>query len=65
MKCAKRYKRSLLACDLDDPDATDKIRQWLTATPIATLSVGGPAESTSPGIGDRAYWLLREAFEDL
>jgi Circularly permutated YpsA SLOG family len=65
VRCAERYGRPLLVCDLVDPDAKQKIQAWLRRNQIKVLSVGGPAESTSPGIGDRAYRLLREVFEDL
>jgi hypothetical protein len=55
----------LLVCDPGDPDAKRKIQAWLEATPISTLNVAGPSEATSPGIGDRAYTLLRGVFDDL
>jgi hypothetical protein len=65
LQCAKRYGRPLLVCDLADPNAKQKIQEWLRRIPIRVLSIGGPAESTSPGIGDRAYALLRGVFSDL
>lgn len=65
MQCAKRYGRPLLVCDVADPDAKQKIQEWLRRNQIEVLSVGGPAESTSPGIGDGAYRLLCGVFEDL
>jgi len=65
MQCAEIYGKALLVSDVTDPQATEKIREWIERTPIKVLSVGGPAESTSPGIGDRAYRLLRGVFEDL
>lgn len=65
MRCAKRYGRLLLECDVSDAGAKQKIQGWLGRNPIKVLSVGGPAESPSPGIGDRAYELLRSVFEDL
>jgi hypothetical protein len=61
-KCAARYGKPLLNCDVDDPDAANKIREWLTAFAIETLSVGGPSESTAPGIGGKAYALLVRLF---
>jgi hypothetical protein len=64
MQCAKRYGRPLLVCDVSEPNAKQKIREWLGRNQIKVLSVGGPAESTSPGIGDRAYELLRSVFDD-
>jgi len=65
LRCAKQLGLPLLFCDLSDPTAKQKIQEWLRRTPIKVLSVGGPAESTSPGIGDRAYCLLRGVFDDL
>ena len=65
MQCAKRYGRPLLACDVAAPNAKQKIQEWLRRNEIKVLSVGGPAESTSPGIGERAYQLLRGVFEEL
>jgi hypothetical protein len=65
MQCAKRYGRALLVCGVSDPAAKAKIQKWLRRIPIKVLSVGGPAESTSPGISDRAYRLLRGVFDDL
>ena len=65
MRCAERYARPVLVCDLSDPNAKQKILEWLRENEIKVLSVGGPAESTSPGIGDRVYRLLRSVFDDL
>ena len=65
MQCAERYRRPLLVCDVSEPNAQQKIEDWLRRNQIKVLSVGGPAESASPGIGDRAYELLRSVFEDL
>lgn len=65
MRCANRYGRPLLVCDVSDPDAKQKVQEWLERNRIEVLSVGGPAESTSPGIGDRAYRLFRGVLEAL
>lgn len=65
VRCAKRFGRPLLVCDVADPNAKQKIQEWLRRNPIKVLSVGGSAESTSPGIGERAYRLLRGVFEAL
>lgn len=64
MKCAKRYQRPLLVCDIDDPNAKEKIEEWLAANAIGTLNVAGPSEATSPGIGAKAYQLLRQTFNE-
>jgi hypothetical protein len=63
VQCAAHYGRPLLVCEVDDPNAKEKIQQWLSAHPISTLNVAGPSEGTSPGIGDRVYTLLRQAFK--
>lgn len=65
MECAKRFGRPLLICYVANPDAKERIQEWLRRFPIKVLSVGGPAESASPGIADRAYRLLRAVFEEL
>ena len=64
MKCAKRDQRPLLVCDVDDPDAKEKIRRWLVANAIGTLNVAGPRETASPGIGGKAYRLLKQVFDE-
>ena len=55
----------MLVSDLSDREAREKIQAWLEQKGIKVLSVGGPAENTSLGIGDRAYALLRSVFGDL
>jgi len=61
-KCARRYGRPLLECDPADPRAAARIVEWLRGAAIETLSVGGPSESTQPGIGETAYALLVDVF---
>jgi hypothetical protein len=62
IECAKRDQRPLLVCDVDDPNAQEKIDEWLAVNRIATLNVAGPSEATFPGIGANAYQLLRQMF---
>jgi hypothetical protein len=64
MKCAKRYGRPLLVCDLSDRNAKQAVQEWLGRHRIKVLSVGGPAESAAPGIGTRAYRLLCAVLDD-
>jgi hypothetical protein len=59
IECAARFEKPLLICQVDDPDAVKKIRKWIAAFGIRTLSVGGPSESTAPGIGEKAYELVK------
>jgi hypothetical protein len=63
IECAATYGRLLLTCDLDDPDAQKNISKWLAANDPTILSVGGQSESSAPGIGDKAYALLKRVFE--
>src|SRR6476646_267148 len=65
IECARRYERPLLACNFDDPKAVAKVRQWLAANSINVLNVAGPSEAKAPGIGPRAYALLRDVLEAL
>jgi len=62
IECARRYKRPLLICDLENGTASENIQRWLRTNPISTLNVSGPSESTSPGIGEKACALLMEVF---
>jgi hypothetical protein len=61
-RCAARYGRPLLVCDPADPLAPEKIKNWLHTHQVHTLNVAGPSELAVPGIGDRAYALLRQIF---
>lgn len=61
--CATHYQQPLLVCDVHDVNTNDKIREWLAANGISTLNVAGPAESTSPGTGGKAYALLTGVFQ--
>jgi hypothetical protein len=63
--CAARFEKPLLVCRVEDPDAVKKIQKWIGAFCIETLSVGGPSESSAPGIGAQVYALLRRVFERL
>jgi hypothetical protein len=39
-----------------------RISEWLDALDIRVLGVGGPGESTVPGVGDQVYALLVQVF---
>jgi hypothetical protein len=58
-QCAILYGKPLLLCDPRDTKGTTAglVRMWLDSLGVETLNVGGPAESTQPGIG-----LLAETF---
>lgn len=62
VRCACRFGRPLLAVDPSRPGAADEIAAWLSTRRPGTLGVGGPSESTAPGIGEQAERLLVEVF---
>lgn len=57
---ALRYQRPIHICDPSDPDAEEKIVDWIRVLGIRVLNVGGPSESSAPGIGDSTYRLMLE-----
>ena len=59
IECAKRYGRPLLVCDVNDSKVKEKIQQWLNESQSKTLNVAGLSESDSPGIGQKAYALVK------
>ena len=59
IECAARFEKPLLFCQVDDPGAVKSIKQWIVAFGVETLSVGGPSESTAPGIEEKAYALVK------
>jgi Circularly permutated YpsA SLOG family len=61
-RCALKYGRPLLVCNLEDPQADKKIAAWLSGLSTRTLNVAGPSESAAPGIGAKAYALLLKVF---
>lgn len=61
-KLAERFGRPLLVVDVDDPDAADRVRDWVASLPfVRTLNVAGPRESVAPGIETAAGGILRSA----
>lgn len=60
--CAERLGRPLLTVDPWSATAAGEIAAWLEEHEVETLGVGGPAESTVPGIGERTEAVLGEAF---
>ncbi|HEX3129092.1 MAG TPA: putative molybdenum carrier protein [Thermoanaerobaculia bacterium] len=59
---AARLGHPALVTDPWDPDAADRIKDWLDSLEIRTLGVGGPSEGTVPGIGDQTYAVLVRVF---
>jgi hypothetical protein len=64
MRCAAHYHKPLLVVDSADSAAVNTLKDWLAAHAVKTLSVGGPSESTAPGIGARTYAFLMKALAD-
>ncbi len=62
-RCAARFGRPLLVLDPGDPEAASTIRQWLSVEEVQILNVAGPSEGKAPGIGDQAYSLFVELFD--
>jgi hypothetical protein len=58
IRCAARYDKPQLVIDPADPAAATALQEWLAAHAVKTLSIGGPSESTAPGIGARTYAFL-------
>ncbi|MEX0866966.1 MAG: putative molybdenum carrier protein [Pirellulales bacterium] len=61
---ARRYAKPLLVVDLAeiDPEAVQRVHNWLAEAEITTLNVAGPRESQNPGIYDQSCLFLREVF---
>jgi hypothetical protein len=62
IECAAQLEKSLLVSQIDDPNAKQRIVEWVTLNSISTLNVAGPSESNAPGIGEQAYALLLQVF---
>jgi hypothetical protein len=64
---AETYGKPMLVADVEAPDATERVREWLAAllaahrpaTPFR-LGIGGPRESEAPGIYRKARVLVAE-----
>ena len=65
---ADRYRKPLLVVDLDETDAVAKTTRWLDGLMTSgakekpfRFGIGGPRESETPGIYQRAVEFLRTA----
>ncbi|HEX4630351.1 MAG TPA: putative molybdenum carrier protein [Chthoniobacterales bacterium] len=65
IECARRYKKPLLVCNVDDPKARSKIQPWIDGNRMSIVNIAGPSEATVSGVGERAYSLLRRVFEEI
>lgn len=62
VKTAKELNKPALIVDPDDMKAFENIVEWLDTIPVRSLSVGGPAESSHPGVYERVYEVLMRVF---
>lgn len=61
LDCCRQQGRPHLVVDLDEPGASETVREWLRRLgDEITLNVAGPRESEAPGVYDAARALLRE-----
>ncbi len=58
LQCAETYDKPVMILSTDDPEAEQKLMDWLQKHNIKELSVGGPSEKTSPGVGDKVFEFL-------
>jgi hypothetical protein len=59
---AERLGRPCLTV-MPDAERIARVERWLAREGIATLNVGGPRESTEPGVYERAYRFLLDLFD--
>lgn len=57
-QCAQHFGRPVLTVDPYDPHAVETITRWIIDSNVTVLNVGGPSESTWPGIGDQVFEVL-------
>ena len=67
LSLARRFEKPYLWIDLkklSPPDADREIRKWLDRRHPRILNVGGPRESTAPGIYALVRRILRQTLRD-
>ena len=62
-RLAKEHGRALYVFDLNDSSQIAPVSSWIDTHTIRTLNVAGPRESQRPGIGTRAYEVLKILLE--
>jgi hypothetical protein len=62
IECAARLEKPFLIVQGDDPNAKQRIVEWIASNSITTLNVAGPSESEAQGIGAKASALLMQVF---
>jgi hypothetical protein len=62
LRLAEQYDKPYLVIDVDQADATDRIKAWLAdATEAVALNIAGPRESGAPGIYEKTRAALGPA----
>lgn len=58
VEMARHLGRPVLAIDVEDPPEVGEITDWLRSAQVRVLHIGGPRESSRPGIYDEARRLI-------
>jgi len=62
VRCCKLFNKAILVINPNEPDAQQRIIDWLQTTEIKRLNVAGPSENTCPGVYILTYKLLMSVF---
>ena len=62
VEIAKHLNRPVILVDVEAPPHIGEIIDWLEQHHIGVLHIGGPRESSRPGIYDEAHALLMGVF---
>jgi len=58
VEMARHVGRPVLAVDVESPPPIAEILDWLKVSRVGTLHIGGPRQSSRPGIYDQARALI-------
>jgi len=64
-QCTDRCARPYLVCDPTEGGAIERAKVWIEAMGVHTLNVAGPSEAASPGIGEKACFMLANLIQCL
>jgi len=59
MEMARHLQKPVLLADVDSPPPLSEISHWLECNKVKVLHIGGPRESSRPGIYAQAQSLIR------
>ena len=59
VEMAKHLHKPVQLIDVESPPPLSEIKNWLEANDVRTLHIGGPRESSRPGIYAQAQSLIR------